>query len=394
MATLSTVTERSKLKARREPHWSKIRRGCYVGFRKMTGSADGTWLARCRGEDGVQAYRALGDFSDVAAHLRFDAASKAAQAWFEHLGRGGNSAAYTVRQACEDYVEHLRESKGDGAAADALTRFQRYVYPQVRLADTELMALTPDAIAKWRKSLRDTVNRSGTRRGERRSDSTLNRDMTCLRAALNLAYRDSHVVSDGAWRGKLVPIKDADRRRDVYLDKAQRRALVEHAQSDLAAFLKGLALLPLRPGALAALTARSFDRRLGILNIGTDKSGADRKIALPPATAQYIAERCSQKTPAAPMFDRSNGKAWDKDAWKYPFKDAVDAANAADGDINIPGTATIYAMRHSAITDLVHSGLDMLTVAQISGTSLRMIEKHYGHLTANQAREGLARLSI
>jgi hypothetical protein len=41
----------------------------------------------------------------------------------------------------------------------------------------------------------------------------------------------------------------------------------------------------------------------------------------------------------------------------------------------------------------VHDGLDLLTVAQISGTSVRMIEKHYGHLrgdVAAQAQAGLA----
>ncbi|NDG42775.1 MAG: integrase, partial [Betaproteobacteria bacterium] len=40
-------------------------------------------------------------------------------------------------------------------------------------------------------------------------------------------------------------------------------------------------------------------------------------------------------------------------------------------------TTTAYALRHSTITDLiaVHQ-LDTMTVAQRSGTSLLMIEKH------------------
>jgi hypothetical protein len=46
------------------------------------------------------------------------------------------------------------------------------------------------------------------------------------------------------------------------------------------------------------------------------------------------------------------------------------------------------------ITDLVHDGLDLLTVAQLSGTSVAMIEKHYGHLRSEVAAGALAKLAL
>jgi site-specific recombinase XerD len=79
--------------------------------------------------------------------------------------------------------------------------------------------------------------------------------------------------------------------------------------------------------------------------------------------------------------------AWNKDAWKKPFKAAVKAAGLLDN-------VTLYALRHSTITDLVHGGLDLLTVGQVSGTSQRMIEKHYGHLLSEQSRKALSMLSL
>ncbi len=82
-----------------------------------------------------------------------------------------------------------------------------------------------------------------------------------------------------------------------------------------------------------------------------------------------------------------DGKRWDKDAWKGPVK----AAAAAAG---LPAATTIYVLRHSTITDLVVGGLDLLTVAQISGTSLRMIEQHYGHLRGDVAAAALAGLAL
>jgi site-specific recombinase XerD len=51
-------------------------------------------------------------------------------------------------------------------------------------------------------------------------------------------------------------------------------------------------------------------------------------------------------------------------------------------------------LRHSTITDLVTGGLDLFTVAKISGTSVAMIEKHYGHLQREHARQALKMLSL
>lgn len=145
--------------------------------------------------------------------------------------------------------------------------------------------------------------------------------------------------------------------------------------------------MPIRPGALAALTVSSFDKRLGVLTIGKDKTGRDRKIKLPKATAEFFEVQSKDKTPAAPLPARSGGKAWDKDAWKKPVKAAAHAAE-------LPVSVTAYAMRHSVITDLGTNGLDLLTVAQLSGTSVAMIEKHYGHLRADHAAAALAMLAL
>ena len=54
---------------------------------------------------------------------------------------------------------------------------------------------------------------------------------------------------------------------------------------------------------------------------------------------------------------------------------------------------TAYTLRHSTITDLVTSGLPILTIAQISGTSVEMIEKHYGHLRNDAALTALEQLA-
>jgi len=147
--------------------------------------------------------------------------------------------------------------------------------------------------------------------------------MTALRAALSLAYKNGLTTSDFAWRTKLTPVKNADHRRDVYPDRDQRRKLLSEMPADLANPVRGLCLLPLRPGALAALTGADFDQKRGTLRIGKDKAGKDRRISRPDGTKQFFAGLTRDKLPGAPLVSRNDGSAWNKDDWKHPIKAAA-----------------------------------------------------------------------
>jgi site-specific recombinase XerD len=124
-----------------------------------------------------------------------------------------------------------------------------------------------------------------------------------------------------------------------------------------------------------------------VLKIGQDKNGKARRIKLPDVTAAFFDAAAKDKLPTAPLLSRADGKAWNKDSWKWPIKATAEAAK-------LPHGTTAYTVRHSVISDLVHDGLDLLTVAQISGTSVAMIERHYGHLRGEVAASVLARLAI
>lgn len=392
MARIDTVDSRNKLKPRTEPYWVKLSSGCMLGFRKMTSSSTGNWIARYRCADtGKRDKRSLGDFEHKAPSQRYDEAKRTAEAWFSHLGKGGSSEVVTVSGACKRYVKHVRASRGDAPADDLEMRFKRWVYGDPVLAKIDLAKLSKTRIESWRNSMALTpvkVNRD--KREEPvirpRAASSVNRDIAALRAALNFAHDAGDVTTDMAWRVALRPAKNADGRRDVYIDIEQRRKLIENAPGDLAIYLRGMSSLPLRPGALAALKVSHFDARLSVLTIGKDKAGKDRKIKLPPATAAMFSEQCENKPPDAPIFCREDGPAWNKDAWKKPIKAAVVAAELQN--------VTAYTLRHSVITDLVTGGLDLLTAAQLSGTSVAMIERHYGHLRAEHAAAALAKLTI
>lgn len=383
---LKKVVERDKLKPResKEPYWQSLSSGCYLGFRPSTRPDGlGTWLARFNDEvTGKTPKKSLGDYGTLPASARYDAAKKAAEDWFRHLSHGGVAKDITVREACERYT---------AKKSNAAQWFARHVYDDP-IANIMLRKLAKGHVQDWRGRLEARPAQVSRRKdGEivtrPRAAKTVARDIAPFRAALNAAHDDGFVESKNAWAVVLRTPKIKGGRRDVYLDRQQRRDLLDALPNDARAFARGLCLLPLRPGALAALYRSHFDARRRLLTIGKDKSGEDRTILLPPETVAFFSEQAKDKLPGAPLFVRADGKAWNKDTWKHPIADAARAAG-------LPEKTTAYTLRHSTITDLVTGGLDLLTVAQVSGTSVAMIEEHYGHLRKEHAAVALAGLVL
>lgn len=382
---LSRVKEREGLKARREPHWQRIRPGCFLGYRPSVRQGPGTWIARAYDESGRK-YRlkAMGSFGALAPRDQFAAAKAEAEAFTLSIENGGVADAKieTVEEACRAFGS---DRPNDEA------RFRRFVYSDP-LAKVKLTKLRRAQVEAWRLRLESTpalVSRSkeGERLTRPRSLSTINRDMAVLRTALGRFLPLGAPNTEAAWQEPLKPIKNAGKRRSLYLDRDQRRGLLEMVGAEAAAFVRALCLLPLRPGALAALTVGDFDQRTLELTIGKDKAGRGRRILLPDAAAALFISQSKGKLPGAPLFMRGNGKPWDKETWKKPIATAAQAAK-------LPSGTTAYTLRHSTITDLVTAGLPLLTVAQISGTSAEMIERHYAHLGRDAATLALASLAL
>ena len=386
---LSNVGDRKNLKARREPYWQRLHAGCFIGFRPSkqseTGSGKGPWIARAYDADaGKYHVKSLGDFGALAGNEMFAAAKKQAEALAELVEAGGEvrRKIETVADACEEYAKTRPEAE---------QRFKRYVYPDA-LAKVKLDKLRRRHLQDWRKRLEETPSlvsrcKEGPKRSRARAPSTLNRDMAVLRAALAKVLSPGTPNSEAAWQEALKSITNADGRRTLYLDRTQRRALLAAIDAEAAPFVRALCLLPLRPGALAALNVGDFEKRTAELTIGKDKTGKPRRIKLPIEAAKLLASQLPDKLPTAALFIRANGQPWSKESWR----DAINAAVAVAG---LPEGTSAYTLRHSTITDLVSAGLPLLTIAQISGTSAEMIERHYGHLISDAAVKALDGLAL
>ncbi|MFK3846532.1 integrase arm-type DNA-binding domain-containing protein [Stenotrophomonas sp. NPDC078853] len=297
----------------------------------------------------------------------------------------------TVADACRDYVAALKKDGRATTAADADRRFERCLYAD-KLGKVRLKDLHQDHIEAWR----DRVEKGDlaplpAKRGrppvaKPLARSSINRIRTTLVAALNHAVARRKVSPDLAFEWNAVkPLKDAGQRRGLYLEREQRRALLDAAVGPVRDLIECVALTGCRPGDPAICLRSDYDGRTASVRFRSKDH--DRKIPLSPSAGAMFDRLAKGKLPKAHLFTQDGGKAWTADAWSDPVREA--AARAG-----LPAGVTLYTLRHCWITDAIVGGMDLLTVAKLAGTSLAMIEKHYGHLVQGAARDKLAQVQF
>lgn len=372
MPDLSRKRERERLPVRREPHWQRLAKGCYLGFRR----GPDTWIARHK-----KTYRAL----DTVGSDDYDAAKREAEAWCAGLGASAVRRAVrgTVRDGLETYLADLKRHGRPDSARVALGQYKLAVYADL-LAGLELEGATKDDFLEWRDRLL-----AG------RKPRSLNRLVRAVVAGLNRAVELGHVGNPAAW--KLKPLADdADEEGEtaVFLSAGQRKALIAAAEAHAAALFRGLELTGARPKELANATVGDCDGESLRLahRKGRPPKLRVRHVVLSAEGIKFFDRETKGKLPGTSIFTEDGSRPWERHAWAEQFRAARDKVNEkARGKDRIPSGASAYSFRHARISELLQvHGIDPLTVAAQTGTSLRMIELAYHRFIASAMREKLA----
>lgn len=376
--SIDKATVRNKLDPRREPYWgAPVERGLYVGFRRL--AQGGTWIARYRTDDGQRSL----SLGPVTVENDYEAAKREARRWRKNVEAGVQTdRPLTVADVCRDYTAALKASGRERAATDARKRFDRIVYADP-IGKLRADKLAQRHLEAWMARM-EAGEMTGRKRGLP-SKATFNRNLTSLKAALNRAVSRREIPQDRAIEWRLIkPHKDADGRRELYLDRTQRRALLDAMDGDLRALAECVALTGCRPGDPAAMLRKDWDSRTGSVTFRTKTKS--RTIRVSPAAKALLDSRAKGKLPAARMFT-NGGEPWTPQAWALPVK-------AAAAKAKLPPETVLYTLRHSWITDAAVGGMDLMTVAKLTGTSIEMIDKNYGHLVEGVAGDKLAKLDF
>ena len=382
-ANIKTATGRKSLTPRREPYWERLQAGLFVGYRCLE-SGKGTWIARLRDDDGKQKYQALGTFTD------FDGAAKAAQQWADSVNQGVQEFDSTVADACKAYLGWLKLNRAATTFKLVESSFNRLVFGQP-LGKVPLAKLQTRHVQTW---LDAQIDLDGDDEDIRRDKATANRQLDSLKAALNKALKDRLVSTDAGWH-TVTRYSKVSRRRERFLSVAERTALLKHCDPDMRDFCLGLLLTGARPGELANCDLQDFDPVAGTLTL--DGKTGRRTVALSSAAIAHFRKVTKDRIGKQPLLVRAlppipenvegvvpPDPRWNKENWKKRFKSAVKAAG-------LPDDVVPYSLRHAAISEFIAAGMDVYIVATVTGTSVDMIQRHYGHLRHDRTRELLDR---
>ncbi len=253
---------------------------------------------------------------------------------------------------------------------------------------------------KIRKNLFPKVNATAKGKDEPWiivSDSTIDFEMSIFAAVMGFAQRKGYVPYDRRFEGGRLNLKTM--RRDEFTLEEYRRLHTKSRKWITKApdprskwhrevaynFMLIMCNTGMRPSEARNLRwrdishAKDRDGREVVVMFVSGKGKTHRVVATS-KVAEYlerIRKISAAKGPDDPVFSTRNGKS-DKSLYKHLIDAMLDNAKLTNGPQGIPRST--YCFRHTYATLRLSEGVDVYFLAEQMGTSVKMIEDHYGHV--------------
>jgi hypothetical protein len=319
---LETRAARARLAEREEAYWMLLNEGFHLGY--FHGRSVSKWYARFRPSGGNGGYKktTLGEADDTADAdgvkiLDFRQAQDKARDWLRVIeGGGAVMASFTVGDALDEYMTAFSGKD----RKNTQRRIDQFIKPA--LGSVKLSRLT---VAQVRAFLNDRANtpaRLRTRKGKeqkyrpldsddarRKRRATANRDLTVLKAALNLAHVNGRIGSDGAWK-PVKPFKGVDGARLRYLTDDEARRLVNAVSADIRPIVQASLLTGARWGELRNVKVADVDLTAATVVLRETKAGVSRICYLEGEGMELFTQHSAGKKSGDFVFPGPKGKQW------------------------------------------------------------------------------------
>jgi integrase len=213
-----------------------------------------------------------------------------------------------------------------------------------------------------------------------------------LVAALNWARKQGLISSHCLEGNPISVVGKRSRGKEAYIEKAVFDRLIAKANSNFADLLKFMYNTGCRPAEAYNLQARYYHPKdKCIVYPGQPaaddyvwknalRTGQDRIIYLNDDLAEMVEPRCRQH-PQGPIFRTKRDTRWSNEAVSVMLRWYCHKKR-----LNIKPVPTAYGCRHSYATDFLADGKSIKVLAELMGTSVTMLEKHYAHLQVKKAK--------
>ena len=395
-ANLETRTARTRLAVASKPYYRAIDEGLHLGYRRNR--VGGKWVMRFYVGDQTYKVETIGSADDTldadgAEFLSFSQAQSLARAKFVEArrvasGLPANGGPYTVHLCLQEYLTWLEQNRK--SARDARLKAEALIIPA--LGDLECAKLTTKALRDWRDATANAPARLRTKKGKdqkfkpvdadadpeeakRRRRATTNRVLTILKAALNMAWKEQKIPSDQPWRA-LSPFPQADSARVRYLTVAEAKRLINAADPVFRKLVQAALLTGCRYSELTGFNVGDYNPDSGTLQVRRSKGGNARHVVLTEEGQAFFAGLCTGRRPNDVLLAKADGGRWQTSQQARPMGDASIAAK-------LDPPASFHTIRHTYASLAIMAGCPLMVVAKNLGhADTRMVEKHYGHLSA------------
>jgi len=297
-----------------------------------------------------------------------------------------------VAAAIEAYVDSLQARGKD--PVDTKFRAEAMIIPE--LGEIEVARLTSERIRQWFSALANMPPRLRTAKNTaqryrkvahnheatRRRQSTANRILAILKAALTHMYREGRATSKEAW-DRVKAFENATSARIRYLTVPEAQRLLNACKPDVRALVHAGLLTGCRYGELGRLTVADFRLDSGTLAVLRSKTGKPRHVVLTEEGIEFFTQVCAGRPGDELLLRKSNGSAWGK---SHQIPVMVEASARA----KITPAISFHGLRHTYASLAVMNGTPLMVVAENLGhADTRMVQKHYGHLSKSYVADAI-----
>lgn len=297
----------------------------------------------------------------------------------------------TVRVVVDLYGQHLERNGQDRSLEIVL---QTCTSAMAEFGDKTFQELKPVHVTGWLAKMakpRDTKKHKGVKWGP----TYQNMALRTLVAAFNWAMGQGLISGHCLQNSKAVKIRGRKRSRgqEAYISPATWKRLIEKVGATNFGFANILRLLHgtgCRPGEAYNVEARYYHRADRCVvypgQPGPDdyawknarRTGKDRVIFLSDELAEMV-EGLIAKHPEGPIFRTNRKSMWVQEAMSVNLR-------WYSKKLGITPAPTAYGFRHTYATDWLLNGGSIKVLADLIGTSVSMIERHYGHIMVDKER--------
>src|SRR5690554_4482571 len=297
----------------------------------------------------------------------------------------------------QEYVtEQDRRAKRGEISGERIKKLQSVISAQLNayIGTTQVHLVGQESWDNYPAWRRETG--TGRFRDKIISDSTIRVEMSIFGAVMNYAAKKKYITASQCFEGK--PKLKTMRRDEFSLEEYRKlhtvgRSWVAKATKPSSIWYRTIAYnfvlimcnTGMRPSEAKNLrwrdvmTAKDRDgREIAVLFV--QGKGKSRKLVAPKSVSDYLERIRSTSKATRPddaVFTTVTGQPT-KTLYKNMIEDLLVQAGLRDGSNGVPRST--YSFRHTYATFRLSEGVDVYFLAEQMGTSVKMIEDHYGHV--------------